>query len=624
MESEIEKMKLEIEKLGPLGKNSIEFGDLTLLMGPPNTGKSYTLKALYLKLFPLDSFTLSDFKEKYSMRLRDQLEESFSKELLDILREFLSASIEVTLKILLLSNNSDLRNNLENLLKKEAEKKNFEYKLELNEDKILVSIKSTPIKLKLTIDFDKNLGETVRRFASDLVGTDNIDTVILYPADISNIKAYQIISIPGFNINGEDRIPISLILDEILMDFFELLNEKYKQVRPELKESINVLFHLMHRYLRRFLKYIRIHVETSKISQNKLELIITFSLRINISTLTRETLPKEVAERFTDELLETTIKEKYFQTSLGRATNIVKELLSHKLTTDISEGLYKALRKWLGSRTDYNDLRYIPFGRTTVLLEIERASRDPFTRGEYLRKFSEFHPIILRSHAYWTSRGRGLLFDPNLEEWKKKLLRIVTPLIEGALTPDPAGKLMYKDWRGVNVDVDVASALVDEVSGILLPLLTVKEKSLILIEEPEAQLHPGAQIIMALFIASLMELCKCKVVVSTHSDLFAITIAQLVEQKPDKKWIIELIKGLVPHVNDGVEDLATIVAESIGNLDVKVYEYTREGSVNFVEAKTLLSERVPSITEVIDTLTDWAFRLAAHRASEGKEKNAQS
>jgi len=47
-------MLLKIGRLGPLKESTIEFGDLTLLMGPPNTGKSYTLKALYVKLFPLD------------------------------------------------------------------------------------------------------------------------------------------------------------------------------------------------------------------------------------------------------------------------------------------------------------------------------------------------------------------------------------------------------------------------------------------------------------------------------------------------------------------------------------------------------------------------------------------
>jgi len=46
-------MKLNIEKLGPISDSEIESGDVTLFLGPPNTGKSYTLKAIHNLLRPL-------------------------------------------------------------------------------------------------------------------------------------------------------------------------------------------------------------------------------------------------------------------------------------------------------------------------------------------------------------------------------------------------------------------------------------------------------------------------------------------------------------------------------------------------------------------------------------------
>jgi len=58
-------MLLKIGRLGPLKESTIEFGDLTLLMGPPNTGKSYTLKALYAKLFPIDEYASNIFRRHH-------------------------------------------------------------------------------------------------------------------------------------------------------------------------------------------------------------------------------------------------------------------------------------------------------------------------------------------------------------------------------------------------------------------------------------------------------------------------------------------------------------------------------------------------------------------------------
>ncbi len=52
------KMKLEIQKLGPLRESEIELGNITVFLGPPNSGKSYALKALYSALIPLDYFAI--------------------------------------------------------------------------------------------------------------------------------------------------------------------------------------------------------------------------------------------------------------------------------------------------------------------------------------------------------------------------------------------------------------------------------------------------------------------------------------------------------------------------------------------------------------------------------------
>ena len=53
-------MRILIKKLGPIDKAELELGDITVLIGPPNVGKSYTLKALYALLLPLDGTALDN------------------------------------------------------------------------------------------------------------------------------------------------------------------------------------------------------------------------------------------------------------------------------------------------------------------------------------------------------------------------------------------------------------------------------------------------------------------------------------------------------------------------------------------------------------------------------------
>ena len=47
-------MDFTIKKLGPIHEAKLELGDVAVLIGPPNVGKSYTLKALYSSLIMLD------------------------------------------------------------------------------------------------------------------------------------------------------------------------------------------------------------------------------------------------------------------------------------------------------------------------------------------------------------------------------------------------------------------------------------------------------------------------------------------------------------------------------------------------------------------------------------------
>ena len=619
-------MLFKIERLGPLKKNIIELGDITLLLGPPNTGKSYTLKALYAKLFPLDEYTFNLLRRMLSDLLRRHLDTVFPEDSLKILIELLKTWIETSVIVMVSPIHSDVPDRMNetlSALRGLVKERNFKLSIRGRGDTLFVSVKTPPIKLKLDPSIlDQTLNDATYRFMSNLIPIEDIDSAVLDPLDVSRVNANYIMRLFRYGTETGviviDSRRLLAILDEVL----DIYNFVFERLRHKYRELERVFF--SYRMLRRSLaRFPNVELET-RISPNQgdleLDSVINLTFDFNVSVLEKyreEIINIETIRKIINEVFKEMNESRRLQIIVNRIVDFMKTRVLKAYADTISDNAYRFLREAIVDKLGYDSLYFIPFGRSTVLLELESASREPYIRARYLHNvIDELYPNILASYAYWASRGRGLLLDGRLTEEQRKILEAAKPLLEGDLSTDGSGRLIYRDWRDSKVEMHMASALVGEVSGLLLPLLTVKRKPLILIEEPEAQLHPGAQIIMALFIASLPKLCSCRIVASTHSDLLAITLSQLAVQKPNREWIEELVKSLIPHMEKNVETLTNAVAESIKDLEVRIYEYTRQGTVEPVKPEDILSKEVPGISRVIDILTDWAFHLAAHRSVE--------
>jgi predicted ATPase len=77
------------------------------------------------------------------------------------------------------------------------------------------------------------------------------------------------------------------------------------------------------------------------------------------------------------------------------------------------------------------------------------------------------------------------------------------------------------------IDLINASSMVSEVSAIYLLSGMLKKGWWLIIEEPEAHIHPGGQMGLARFMAMLARL-GVNVIATTHSDLIALKLAQMV------------------------------------------------------------------------------------------------
>ena len=584
-------VKLVMKKLGPIRNSEIELGDVTLFIGPPSTGKSYALKALYSTLLPLDAYSFDtvvrvtknnaskDFLERYFeklSRLSDILE--------DVLIKILIALTIAGIKELDLETLEEVFESLQG--------EPFEKTITLMGNEIIVTI---PIEFSVDEgELEKAKRVCVREVVKDLTQINDLENIALEPFDFERVK-----------------IPIEALAERV-----RAVGDVSKELRGA---AILLLTKFLEYYIRKgvvkadrlktllqaYIDEIKAEFDASATIRGKnASIVLTLSIGPIMHGISRGDAKAVLEELFEIErTLGDEEKNSLIPLMIKLGTGIL-EALGEGYATPVCKMIKEIIETSLG----FEEVRFIPFMRSHVVSAIEIALKEPFEKAPILEELLKLYPINIDSYIYWASVGRILLMKNELDETKEKVLTLAIPLMEGKLINDMR-KVLYEDWRGSKVNLRFTSDSVKEVIGMLFPILSLSSNnSLVLVEEPEAQLHPQAQVVSALFLASLPSLC-CKVVATTHSDLIALTLSYLVVKKPNYEQLVKLLRSLVPHISYNVEELAKQASQSIKDLDLKIYEFTRDGSVKPVEPETVLSKEVPSITRVIDVLTEWAFEL---------------
>lgn len=99
-------------------------------------------------------------------------------------------------------------------------------------------------------------------------------------------------------------------------------------------------------------------------------------------------------------------------------------------------------------------------------------------------------------------------------------------------------ELLFKPTRGVSLDIPIVSSMVKELSPLVLYLrYLAKPGELLIIDEPEMNLHPAAQVRMIEFLAMLVNK-GLHVLITTHSSYMVDHLANLIrasEYRGDKE-----------------------------------------------------------------------------------------
>jgi predicted ATPase len=128
---------------------------------------------------------------------------------------------------------------------------------------------------------------------------------------------------------------------------------------------------------------------------------------------------------------------------------------------------------------------------------------------------------ILDTEKFTLEERKSAFVAPALDLLEEEVLR-------GRLEMGEDLSVSYHEV-GVEKSIDLvnASAMVSEISAIYLLSGKLREGWWLIIEEPEAHVHPRGQMGLARFMAALARL-GVNVIATTHSDLIALKLAQMV------------------------------------------------------------------------------------------------
>ena len=261
------------------------------------------------------------------------------------------------------------------------------------------------------------------------------------------------------------------------------------------------------------------------------------------------------------------------------------------------DNLYK--NSVLSILTKINSVYYLPASRSGLYRALNAFSQilaELAKKRNFLRE-----KIVLPSISEQDSDYFSKINEINIRRKNQKFNSIAenieSNLLKGKVSIDQATKqiLFHPNKTGINLELLGTSSMIAEVSPIVLYLRYIINSEedvirgkggsgmpIIFIEEPEAHLHPEAQIVLMESFADLVKM-GAKLVITSHSNYMFQKLNNLIaEKKIDKEIINGTIffqgeKGscsrTLPISDLGMEDHNFVeVAEGLYNEKIKIIE----------------------------------------------------
>ncbi len=592
-------LKFGFKDLGPIQKEGeIKNSGLTLLYGFPNSGKSFVLRGLYGALAFSDEEMISELAIFSRKKMLLIIEETFEKNLKNL--------------IVKLSNFSEIysiiRYEFMKVSSKEFLENYFQEVVETVYSKVLPGFGTVTIGSEMTLSFEEIiefpfgtdkfnniLRDSLEEFLSTVIGVETISNLSLNGELLSKLIENELKNLTYETINGEINIPQFSYMNTL--NRFRINDKSYPLAlnyelfeisKQACKVKINGSLAFEKNFISQGTLEIYNQLESNK-SGNKI--IDTFIKKVN------NRIKRESTNRHFLPIYEFRILPASFLNNFSNA--VIKYFLDR-------------IKSMFNTVSGIKEVRFIPFGRTPLIQlanEDDQYIRQNLRENNYSPSLSDPAFALYRVFKKWVKYSEEKLSSTNVLSFDSSVL------LQGKLSYDERSKtLFYTDSKNKKIEIKYASAMANEVSGLILSYNSMNSNGLIIMEEPEAQLHPVSQINMALSLVALSSF-GVRLVFSTHSDIFGQVIYFLYKYKPSARMIDELIEdisnGEASDAKNGkASDLASQVHKAISSVGINVYFIDKNSQIKPIDMESLGMD-VPGITESAQLkLLNWTSRIA--------------
>ena len=188
-----------------------------------------------------------------------------------------------------------------------------------------------------------------------------------------------------------------------------------------------------------------------------------------------------------------------------------------------------------------------------------------------------------------------------LKQFDEDIAKIVANVLGGdvkvSVDKERGARILYTPKSiGLELELFNSSAMVANIASMLLSLHMVRPGTMLFVEEPESQLHPEAQRVLAWVIA-LLASHNIRVVVTTHSDYMLTELAAIDRLKHiDEEKALSAVKALLSKYL-GDEEIKNVF-NKVKKISIAFYYFNTGGEPQRIDSSRVLVE-IPSMTEQI-------------------------
>ncbi|WP_166461224.1 AAA family ATPase [Flavicella sediminum] len=215
----------------------------------------------------------------------------------------------------------------------------------------------------------------------------------------------------------------------------------------------------------------------------------------------------------------------------------------------------------------YSLIAFHPF-TSSYILPVERNSIYTFSKElsiqkqEFLERAQElgskkskdpFHWFLKKSTRYPMPIRDGLEIAEDLSNYSKTksefyefALEIENELLQGEVILTKDGDVQFKSNKAKSkkIPIHLTASIVKTLSSLIFYLKYIATKNeLIIIDEPELNLHPNNQVLLTKFFAKLINK-GFRILISTHSDYIVREINNLIMSSSDKEGVNIIAENL--------------------------------------------------------------------------------